>query len=205
MVPLDVIGVAADELQRIDAGEHLRLARKVVSDYLACAQEHRHLHDDLVSGAYLGLVLAAARHDGRCGTWGEYAYRYARGYMLIALRQTAYPTRPAHTADGFVTPIGVCVEDLEETLASPVARADMAALVAEDKREIDRLLSELCADDRRVIELLFGLGVSAETKSRAQIGREMGISEDAVLSIELRALEVMRSRSKSEGAWKSTS
>lgn len=194
---------------RIDAGEHLRLARRVVVEFLNRWPEHRYLFDDLLAAAQLGLAEAADRHDGRGDTWGTYAYRYARGYMLIALRSLAYPTRPARINGEFVSPrrVGLCDplrsgEDtgptVEDTIASEAQDAEAAAMSGEVAREVEALLASLGPYELEVIRRRFGL-CGTRARTLAQVGRELGVSKQYIDQVEGRALDRLRRAARRRG------
>lgn len=192
---------------RIDAGEHLRLARRVVVEFLRRFPEHQHIFDDLLAAAQLGLAEAAARHDGRDDTWGTYAYRYARGYMLIAFRSLAYPTRPARVDGEFVRPRRVGLEDpivgdgglvYEDVIPSDAPDAEALAVASSLREEIEELLETLKPQELEVIRRRFGLG-GAGARTLAQVGRELGVSKQYIDQVEERALERMRRAAKQRG------
>lgn len=200
----------------IDAGEHLGLARKVVADFLRAHPEHGHLADDLLSAAYLGLVEAARRHDGRDETWSAYACRYARGNVCIAVRLLAYPTKPSFVGGVAAHPASVSLSEpfartapafeeycgrevyLEEALPSnapdPEAQMIAGALAA----DVDGLLRTLDSPEREVVGRRFGIG-HRRARSRAQVAGDMWVTEQCIETIEGRAIEKLRRAAKQRG------
>jgi DNA-directed RNA polymerase specialized sigma24 family protein len=169
----------------IKATNHLGLARWVVAEFVAENPEHCHLRDDLVAGASLGICVAAERHDGRIGTWGVFAHRYAYGYMMIALRSLAYPTRPAYI-DG-----EVCVPTRVDVDVDDCAEVEPNRPEYDAARELESLLAELTPRQREVMERRHGLrGRRAETVAR--IACAIGMSPAAVVRTERIAMRRLR-------------
>lgn len=186
---------------RIDAGDHVRLARRVVAEFLRRFPEHRYLSEDLLAAAQLGLAEAAARHDGRDETWGTYAYRYARGYMLITFRALAYPTRPARVDGELVRPRRVGLSDpargseehgpsYEDIIPCEAMGAEEAAMAGDVAVEVEEFLAVLSPREADVIKRRFGIGSSARTL--AQVGRELGVTKQWIQQLENRALARLR-------------
>ena len=83
-------------------------------------------------------------------------------------------------------------------LCMPVRATDIHKLKQTADSLIDRLpigLPQYHSRNRAVLRALFGL--DGEPKSRAEIGREVGLSTDRIRQIESRALRLLRHPSRS--------
>jgi DNA-directed RNA polymerase specialized sigma subunit len=192
---------------RIDAGEHLRLARRIVVEFLRGCPSLRYLEDDLLAGAQLGLCEAAARYNERLGTWGVYAYRYAFGYMMIVLRRHGLRhgrrSEPAPYQIGFDSPESIDDSAIEGQIPNPEAVCEALDEAKQDAATAEWLVSWLSPEEWSVISLRYGLG--ADEMAPAKVAIAVGITKHDAMRIEKSAIAKMRIASAWRNEWPPTS
>ncbi len=185
------------------------------------AREYRNLgvpFEDLLEEGNLGLLEAARRFDGARGTrFITYASWWIRKAILEALvRHTRLvrlpyyqlqrrkrlleaapqggeaPRLPGFRIESLDDPHGDGDRTLGETIAdATVATPEEETLRAEATFEMRRALEGLNPQERRILELRFGLDGSPRL-SLNEVGDELGLSRERIRQIEGRAIERLR-------------
>ena len=144
--------------------------------------------DDLISIGTVGLIKAIETYDPKKGTrLATYAARCIENELLMYLRSL----RKTRGEVSLYDPIGVDREGNEIALidvlgTDPDAVAEQVGARLEEGRLHDKLKC-LKGNERRVLELRFGLGGGARLTQR-EIARILGISRSYVSRIEKRAI-----------------
>jgi len=177
-------------MRRIDAGDHLRLARRVVSSFLSECPALRHLQDDLLAGASLGLCEAAARYDGRPGAWGLYAHRYAFGYMMIVLRRHGLRHGRNHEQEPMQHGPDAPEHISDDAATGPEEACEAHESARQHVELVEWLVAWLSPDEWEVIRRRHGLGMDEMTM--AKTARALGITKAAARQLEESALTKMQ-------------
>ena len=165
---------------------NLRLVAHIAKKYGGMEQ------DDLISIGTIGLMKAVNTFKPDSGRLSSYASRCVENEMLMALRAN----RKRRNDVGLYEPIGTDKEGNEIHLSDILGtEKDEVSLAAEReiefKRVLNRLNTDLTLQERRVLEMRYGL-FGCKPLRQHEIAKALKISRSYVSRIEKRALEKLR-------------
>lgn len=163
--------------------EHLGLVRHVV----------RRRDDDELADAVLVLVRTAADWNAGRAPAGVGWSTLVRN-RIVWSRLTAWRTPAAKSRAAEVPLFLPGKNEDDEVERHEMAVEDPAPRQAEAQRDALALLAGLEERERFVLERRFG--IRGEAATREQIGREMGVTREAVRQVERKAIAKLRKRAR---------
>jgi RNA polymerase sigma factor (sigma-70 family) len=146
--------------------------------------------EDLIQEGFLGLIVAAERFDIKRGCqFSTYAVYYIRDYVIRAVRKAM------KGYDSLFLDISMG-KDEDSTLIEYIIDEDepLPYEVAEQNEQrqfVAEMVSCLKPQERRIIELRFGMNSECEHSFR-EIGKLLNLSKEQVRQIEVKALKRLR-------------
>lgn len=180
----------------IDTSTYKGLVHKVAKRYKNCGIEY----EELVGMGFVGLQIAAHKHDPKRGALGTIAPFYIKNEICTAIRKNKvyFNTYAGATAMDVGTgchiesEVPVELSDYEkENISTPeYASPESLTFSKLDGKKVKSAVDKLKDNRKRVIlQIYFNAGLASK---RSEIAREMGISRQRVAEIEQQALRDLK-------------
>ena len=185
-------------LQRLKEGDgqardilverNLRLVAHIVKKYQGTGEET----EDLISIGTIGLIKAVTTFDsGKGSRLATYAARCVENEILMHFRSLRKSAQDVSLSDYIETGADGAPLELMDVICEDCDLLEQVSdreSVSRLRKAIDRCLT---AQERRVVELRYGLGGREPLRQR-QVAEKLGISRSYISRIEKRALQKLR-------------